>query len=237
MTSGTFPRYDSRPGVAWAGWMAEPGPVRALASGAGEAPDLAGRFDPLTHPVAITGSSVIGDQIWAPATWCAMAGCAAAFADPAALGEGDNRARAVNAGWAKDALSRLVCPACQRDRPAPPWWVPPFREAIPPVDHRAADGSSPPTGVTSQPARSMASGQQPAAVEVRQQRTWPRLFSALVSSRDGSTHRTGATTPDAGTTRGQPRTPAPRQGHAVHAAGSEERRVGKECRSRWSPYH
>src|SRR2546422_2904289 len=25
--------------------------------------------------------------------------------------------------------------------------------------------------------------------------------------------------------------------HDVHAARSEERRVGKECRSRWSPYH
>src|SRR2546422_5770280 len=26
-------------------------------------------------------------------------------------------------------------------------------------------------------------------------------------------------------------------GHTVGAARSEERRVGKECRSRWSPYH
>ena len=24
---------------------------------------------------------------------------------------------------------------------------------------------------------------------------------------------------------------------AIHAERSEERRVGKECRSRWSPYH
>ena len=24
---------------------------------------------------------------------------------------------------------------------------------------------------------------------------------------------------------------------AIHRARSEERRVGKECRSRWSPYH
>src|SRR5256885_7405840 len=28
-----------------------------------------------------------------------------------------------------------------------------------------------------------------------------------------------------------------RQGLAVHLVRSEERRVGKECRSRWSPYH
>ena len=26
-------------------------------------------------------------------------------------------------------------------------------------------------------------------------------------------------------------------GHGIHAERSEERRVGKECRSRWSPYH
>ena len=26
-------------------------------------------------------------------------------------------------------------------------------------------------------------------------------------------------------------------GYAADAGGSEERRVGKECRSRWSPYH
>ena len=29
----------------------------------------------------------------------------------------------------------------------------------------------------------------------------------------------------------------PRRTEATAAAGSEERRVGKECRSRWSPYH
>src|SRR3989475_12680230 len=31
--------------------------------------------------------------------------------------------------------------------------------------------------------------------------------------------------------------PARRQVQVVHHARSEERRVGKECRSRWSPYH
>ena len=30
---------------------------------------------------------------------------------------------------------------------------------------------------------------------------------------------------------------APAAGAAAPAARSEERRVGKECRSRWSPYH
>src|SRR2546425_12674441 len=31
--------------------------------------------------------------------------------------------------------------------------------------------------------------------------------------------------------------PAPVPGHADMVDRSEERRVGKECRSRWSPYH
>src|SRR5256885_6699447 len=30
---------------------------------------------------------------------------------------------------------------------------------------------------------------------------------------------------------------ASRRGHHSRSARSEERRVGKECRSRWSPYH
>ena len=226
VTSGIFPRHARRSGVArQAGEMAEPAIVRALAHGDGEPAQLAARFDPLIHPVAITGHCVIGDQIRVPAAWCAMAGCEAAFADPAALGEADNRARAVAEGWAKDALGRLVCPACQRDRPAPVWWVPP-RQPSATHEHRPASGTPRPTAAVDQSAGSAAAGRPPAAAEDRHHRTqWPRLFSALVSSRDGSTHRTGATTPDAGTTRGQPRTPAPRQGHAVHAAGSARRRA------------
>jgi hypothetical protein len=78
------------------------------------------RFDPLVHPVAITEHCVIGDQIRLPAAWCDMPGCGAAFADPAALGETDNRARAARAGWARDRFGRLICPACQqRDHQAP----------------------------------------------------------------------------------------------------------------------
>ena len=33
------------------------------------------------------------------------------------------------------------------------------------------------------------------------------------------------------------RHPTDRVSHPVHDQRSEERRVGKECRSRWSPYH
>jgi hypothetical protein len=226
VTSGSFPRHDSRSGVApWAGRIAEPAPVHALADGAGEAPQLAVRFDPLIHPVAITGHCVIGDQIRVPAARCAMAGCEVAFADPVALGEADNRARAVTAGWAKDALCRLVCPACQRDRPVPPWWVP-FREPSTAGDHRPASGTSRPAGATSQSAGPAAAGGPPAAAEGRHHHTqWPHLLSALVSSRDGWASRAGSRTPDAGTMQGQARTPAPRHGQAMHAARSAGHRA------------
>jgi hypothetical protein len=43
-----------------------------------------------------------------------MASCGSRFADPAALGEADNRARALAAGWGLDDCGRLVCPACQQ---------------------------------------------------------------------------------------------------------------------------
>jgi hypothetical protein len=43
-----------------------------------------------------------------------MAGCGSRFADPAALGEADNRARALAASWGIDACGRLVCPACRQ---------------------------------------------------------------------------------------------------------------------------
>jgi hypothetical protein len=182
--------------------------------------------------VAITGQSVIGDQIRVPIAGCAMAGCEAAFADPAALGEADNRARAVAAGWAKDDLGRLVCPGCQRDRPVPPWWVysreprpvtqeprpvtqeprPVSQERRPVSQERAAvaahsrAASAPwpavsapwPAGGMGQPAGLAAAGGPPAG-EGRQHRAqWPRLLSALVSSRDGSASRREQSMPAAG---------------------------------------
>jgi len=226
VTSGSFPRHARRPGVARrAGRRAEPPPVRVLADGDREASQPAVRFDPLIHPVAITGHCVIGDQIRVPAAWCAMAGCQAAFTDPAALGEADNRARAVAAGWATDALGRLVCPACRRDHPAPAWWV--FsREPGTAGDRGPAGGTARPTGGTNQSIRPAVWG-PPAAAQGRHHRTpWPRLLSALAGSRDGWT-AAGSRTPDPGTMPGRARTPAPRHGQAVHAAGSAGRRAGR----------
>ena len=183
MTSGSFPRHARRPGVArWAGRRTEPAPpVRVLADRDRGASQPAVRFDPLIHPVAITGHCVIGDQIRVPAAWCAMAGCQAAFADPAALGEADNRARAVAAGWAKDALGRLACPACQRDHPLPAWWVP-AREPGTASDRGPAGGTTRPAGGTGQSVRPAVWG-PPAAAQGRNHRTqWPRLLSVLVNS-------------------------------------------------------
>jgi hypothetical protein len=43
-----------------------------------------------------------------------MGACISHYADPAALGEADIRARAIEAGWRADALDRLACPQCQQ---------------------------------------------------------------------------------------------------------------------------
>jgi len=106
------PRHARPPGAAGtAGRMAKPRSPGPPADR--QALRLRGRRDPLVHPVAITEHCVIGDQIRVPAAWCDMAGCRSRFADPAALGETDNRARALAAGWCQDACGRLVCPPCQ----------------------------------------------------------------------------------------------------------------------------
>jgi hypothetical protein len=61
--------------------------------------------------------AVIGDQLRMPVMWCEMGSCISCHADPAALGEGDIRARALGAGWCIDAFGRLACPRCQQTNP------------------------------------------------------------------------------------------------------------------------
>ena len=218
----------------WAGRMAEPAPVRVLADSDREASPPEVRFDPLMHPVAITGHCVIGDQIRVPAAWCAVAGCQAVFADPDALGEADNRARAVTAGWTTDALGRLVCPACRRDQPVPAWWVPPREPGIA-GDRGPAGGTARPVGGANQSVRPAVWG-PPAAARGRHHRAqWPRLLSALVSSRDGWITRTGSPITDAGTMPGEARSSAPRHGQAVHAAGSVDAAPGHAGKQRLRP--
>ncbi len=61
--------------------------------------------------------AVIGDRLRRPILWCRMGHCVAWHADPAAVGEADNRARAVAVGWREDALGRIACPACLQSSP------------------------------------------------------------------------------------------------------------------------
>jgi len=67
-----------------------------------------------TAAVEITERAVIGDELRIPVAWCEMGSCISRYADQAALGEADIRARAVAAGWRADALGRLACPQCQQ---------------------------------------------------------------------------------------------------------------------------
>jgi hypothetical protein len=69
-------------------------------------------------PAEVTVRAVIGDQLRMPIMWCEMGSCISWHADPAALGEGDARARAISAGWRIDAFDRLACPRCQQTDPA-----------------------------------------------------------------------------------------------------------------------
>ena len=69
------------------------------------------------EPAAPAVRAVIGDQLRMPVAWCEMGGCISCHADPAALGEADARARAIDAGWCIDAFGRLACPRCQQSDP------------------------------------------------------------------------------------------------------------------------
>jgi hypothetical protein len=65
----------------------------------------------------VAGRAVIGDRLRRPILWCQMGHCVAWHADPAAVGETDNRARALAVGWREDALGRIACPACLQSSP------------------------------------------------------------------------------------------------------------------------
>src|SRR5262249_38525027 len=157
---------------------------------------LPARRDPLVHPVAITEHCVIGDQIRVPAAWCDMAGCRSRFADPAALGETDNRARALAAGWRRDACGRLVCPACQQRhrRPAERGMI---------VREPEAAGVRPPAGGPGGPpggarqARPLLARWCHAVARGRPGATrWPQLLLALATSSNGWTAPQRVTVPD-----------------------------------------
>lgn len=72
---------------------------------------------PRGSPRHATQRAVIGDELRKPVLWCQMGSCVSRFADPDALGEADNRARAIGDGWREDAFARFACPACLQTSP------------------------------------------------------------------------------------------------------------------------
>jgi hypothetical protein len=190
VTSGRFPRHGRWSGVArWAGRMAGSAPARPRPDPDPHALQPAARVDPLSDPVAIIGHCIIGDQIRLPATWCDMAGCPTSFADPAALGEADNQARALAAGWAQDVSGRLMCPACQQPHHSPSVRLAPQPDAAAAGGHHAAAGAARPGSGASRSARS-AAGRQPRAAGLgrhRREAQWPRLLAPLASDHNSWT--------------------------------------------------
>ena len=153
--------------------------------------------DPLVHPVAITEHCIIGDQIRVPAAWCEMAGCRSRFADPAALGETDNRARALAAGWDQDSCGRLMCPVCQQGHHGPAARETLVREPATTCAGTPACGPAGPQGSARQAVRSLLIRWRPAV-----SRGWPggtrwlQLFLALATGSNGWTAPHRVTVPD-----------------------------------------
>jgi hypothetical protein len=122
-------RWDARPAAPpapdWRGaapaappagdsWRAA-GPPAASSGAAAVPPETTspGRTR-MAADIGITERAAIGDELRIPLAWCEMGSCISHYADPAALGEADIRARAIAAGWRADALGRLACPQCQQ---------------------------------------------------------------------------------------------------------------------------
>ena len=155
------------------------------------------RRDPLVHPVAITEHCVIGDQIRVPAAWCDMTDCRARFAHPAALGEANNRTRALASGWGQDAYGRLLCPACQQQRRAPAEREVIARDPETAGARTPADTPAGPHGRVRQSVRSSLTRWQRAVAPGRHGGTrWPLLLLALATGRNGWAAPHRVTVPD-----------------------------------------
>jgi hypothetical protein len=230
-----FPRHARRPGAGgWVGRMVSlrsPGPQADR-----QAPRPPARRDPLVHPVAITEHCLIGDQIRVPAAWCDRAGCVSRFADPAALGESDNRARALVAGWGEDGLGRLVCPACQQRhrQSAARKMIVPEPEAAPARIPAGGPGVERPAGgpgAVSQSVRSLLARWRRAVSRGRHCGTrWPHVLLALASGSNGWTAPQRVTVPGNGRAPGTVGSPAvgPARPLTQHRAskGSPLARIG-----------
>ncbi len=80
-------------------------------------PNTASGRHEMRESAEIIEPAPIGDALRIPIAWCEMDSCISHYEHPAALGEADIRARAIEAGWRVDALGRLACPQCQRSGP------------------------------------------------------------------------------------------------------------------------
>ena len=190
------PRHARPPAAGgWAGRMAK---LRSHGQPAERrAPRAPARRDPLVHPVAITEHCVIGDQLRVPAAWCDVAGCRSRFAHPAALGEADNRARALAAGWGPDSCGRLLCPACQPRARGPAQREVIAREPETAGVRTSAGGPAAPRGRARQSARSRLAGWYRAVARGRHRGTrWAQVLFALATGSDGWTVPHGVTVPD-----------------------------------------
>lgn len=180
----------------WTGRIAERVLTLPLPDAEAARPDT--RRDPLRDPLAVTEHCFIGDQIRLPAACCDILGCEAEFADLAALGEADNRARALAAGWRVDVSGRLVCPACQQQhhnvpRPRTPGPGPdtgggPTPAAVPPGPRDAREPSVPPgPGDGGSPSiRAGITGWHGAVSTGRHcVARWPHMLAVLVSGTNG----------------------------------------------------
>lgn len=174
-----------------AGRMADRGLVRPPVEAA-VAP-VAAQHDPLLDPLAVTEHCVIADQIRLPTTCCDFVGCGAEFADPAALGEADNLARALAAGWRTDAFGRLLCPACQQHHGVRwPWMTGPGPDtggggtpvAVPPGPR---DGGSSSARAKSLSAQAKVAGSRGVVSHGRHRMAgwWWHVLTALASGNNG----------------------------------------------------
>lgn len=229
MATRALPRHARPPGVQrWPGWMANRAHLRAHADRDG--PASPARYDPLIHSVAITGACLIGDQIRVPAAWCDMGGCGSRFTDPTALGEADNRARALGAGWAQDALGQLVCPSCQqRHRVTPAPQVPP-RAPDTAANRATAAGRAGPQVSSLPPFLRSLRVRLQGTMSRTKHRTprWLVLLIALASGNNGWAASQEVTAPAAGTVPPEANDPAGRLSAAHHPDGTGPQ-IGPFC--------
>jgi len=127
-----------------------------------------------------------------------MTDCRTRFAHPAALGEADNRTRALASGWGQDPYGRLLCPACQQQqRRGPAEREVIARDAKTAGARTPADSPAGSHGRVRQSVRSSLARWQRAVARGRHGGTrWPLLLLALATGPNGWAAPHRVTVPD-----------------------------------------